>query len=170
MDLNKYIRNIKDFPKSGIVYRDITPLLLAPKAMDYALQLFLADLNGIKIDKIVGIESRGFFFAALLAKELGLGLVPIRKAGKLPYDTYKESYSLEYGKDELEMHCDAIQEGDNVLIHDDVLATGGTAAATVRLVEKAGGKVVRFNFILELTDLDGRKLLNDLSVFSLLKY
>src|SRR5699024_7023621 len=129
MDLQDFIRTIPDFPKQGIVYRDITPLFLNPDATAACVDEIVAGLAKKSIDKVVGVESRGFFLAPLLAQKLGAGFVPVRKAGKLPFDTVKESYSLEYGKDELEIHTDAIVEGERVLIHDDVLATGGTALA-----------------------------------------
>lgn len=155
-NLDQYIREIPDFPKKGISYKDITPVLQDPQAMRLAVKLFLEKLDGQKIDKVVGIESRGFFFAALLAQKLDAGLIPIRKSGKLPYTTLKEVYELEYGKDVLEIHEDAIKEGENVLIHDDVLATGGTAAAACNLVRKLGGNIVQCNFLLELKFLNGR--------------
>ncbi len=170
LHLEDYIRDIKDFPKPGIVYKDITPLLQNPEASRQATQALLAFLEGAKVDKVVGIESRGFFFATLLAAHLDAGFVPIRKPGKLPYDTFRESYELEYGKDTLEIHSDAIKPGERVLIHDDVLATGGTAAAACKLVEKLGGEIVQCNFLMDLAFLKGRERLQSYKVFSLFTY
>lgn len=170
MDLKKLIRAVPDFPKPGIIYRDITTLLANPEAMRFCKQEFLNNLPEVKIDKVVGIEARGFFFAALLADALQAGLIPVRKAGKLPYLTRKASYALEYGEDQLEIHQDAIQPGDHVLIHDDVLATGGTALAVADLIREAGGNIIQFNFLIELEQLQARKYLQDFPVFSLVKY
>lgn len=170
MKLQDYIRNIPDFPKPGIIYKDITPLLQNPEAMRAGVNRFFEGLKGQKIDKVVGIESRGFFFATLLADKLNAGFVPIRKPGKLPYETVKESYSLEYGKDVLEIHSDAIAKGEKVLIHDDVLATGGTAAAACKLVEKLGGEIVQCNFLMDLAFLNGKEKLRGYDVVSLLTY
>ncbi|NPA42425.1 MAG: adenine phosphoribosyltransferase [Chlorobi bacterium] len=167
--IEQYIRDVMDFPKPGVVFKDITPLLLEPKIMKLTTAELLA-LVDKEIDKVVGIEARGFFFGTLLADRLDAGFVPVRKPGKLPYKTYEETYELEYGTDALAMHVDAIQEGDRVLIHDDVLATGGTALAAAKLVERAGGKVVMFNFLIELTYLKGREKLKGYDVRSLLKY
>lgn len=168
--LEAYIRDIPDFPKQGIVYKDISPLLQNPSAMKQAVDLFLEKLEGGKIDKVVGIESRGFFFATLLAERLNAGFVPIRKPGKLPYKTHREEYALEYGTDVLEIHQDAISKGENILVHDDVLATGGTALAACNLVEKLGGKIVQCNFLVELSFLKGKEKLANYEVESLLKY
>jgi len=168
-NIENYIRDIKDFPKPGIIFKDITPLL----ADEYALKettKALLDLVPHKIDKVVGIEARGFFFGTLLSEHLNAGFVPIRKPGKLPYNTYTETYDLEYGTDTLSMHIDAIKPGEQVLIHDDVLATGGTAQAVTKLVEKAGGKVVMLNFLIELSFLSGRKKLKNYPISSLLTY
>jgi adenine phosphoribosyltransferase len=169
-ELEKYIRDIPNFPKPGVVYKDITPMLQSPKAMQLAVEAFLERLDGQKIDKVIGIESRGFFFATLLAQKLNAGFVPIRKPGKLPYKTHKESYSLEYGNDALEIHQDAVAAGEKVLIHDDVLATGGTALAACNLVEKLGGEIVQCNFLVELEFLKGREKLKQQKVESLLKF
>ena len=168
--IENYIRDIKDFPKEGIIYKDITPLLEDPVATRKTLDAFLTFLEGHKIDKVVGIESRGFFFATLLAQELNAGFVPIRKPGKLPYKTHRESYSLEYGKDTLEVHCDAIEKGEKVLVHDDVLATGGTAAAACKLVEKLGGEIVQCSFLMDLSFLNGKDKLSSYEVLSLISY
>jgi len=170
MDLNKYIRDIPDFPTRGVVFKDITPLLKNAEAFQKASNSLLSLIKDKKIDKVVGMESRGFFFASLLAVDLNAGFVPIRKKGKLPYTTLSKSYSLEYGKDVLEMHSDAINKGDRVLIHDDVLATGGTARAVCDLIEEAGGIIVQCNFLLELDFLNGRKRLKRYDVKSLLQY
>ncbi len=167
--IEQYIRDVVDFPKPGIVFKDITPLLAEPKVFKLTTQELLL-LVPKDIDKVVGIEARGFIFGSLLADRLNAGFVPIRKPGKLPYDTYEEPYELEYGTDLLTMHVDAIKEGERVLIHDDVLATGGTALAAAKLVEKAGGKVVMINFLLELSFLKGREKIKDYPVTSLIKY
>lgn len=169
-DIRNYIRDIKDFPKEGIIYKDITPLLQDAIATRKALDSFLRLLEGEKIDKVVGIESRGFFFATLLAQELNAGFVPIRKPGKLPFKTYRENYSLEYGTDILEVHCDAIEAGEKVLVHDDVLATGGTAAAACKLVEKMGGEIVQCSFLMDLNFLKGREKISSYKVVSLVSY
>ena len=170
MNLQDYIRDIQDFPKPGIGFKDITPLLNSPKASQFCLEILVNSLENIKIDKVVGVESRGFFFGTLLAQKLNAGFVPVRKPNKLPYETISASYELEYGSDTLEMHIDAIQKGDKVLIHDDVLATGGTAKAVCELVEQLGGEIVQMNFIMELTFLNGREKLGIRPVFSALTY
>jgi len=168
-NIEKYIRDIKDFPKPGIVFKDITPLLADPYALKQTTKALL-NLVPKDVDKVIGIEARGFFFGTLLAEHLDAGFIPIRKPGKLPYETYEESYALEYGTDTLTMHIDAINPGDKVLIHDDVLATGGTAEAVAKLVEKAGGKVVMLNFLIELSFLNGREKIKNYPVSSLLQY
>jgi len=168
-NIEKYIRDVKNFPKEGIIFKDITPLLADAQAMRETTQALLNSIPD-NIDKVVGIEARGFFFGTLLAEHLDAGFVPIRKKGKLPYKTYEESYDLEYGTDTLTMHTDAIKKGENVLIHDDVLATGGTAQAVIKLVEKAGGKVIMLNFLIELDFLKGKKKLGKYPVTSLLHY
>ena len=155
-DLRRYIRNIEDFPKPGVIFRDITPLLLDPRATDEALDQLCDQAKGLGITKVAAIESRGFFFGSLIAHRLGVGYIPVRKKGKLPFTTLSVTYDLEYGTDTLEIHTDAIVPGDRVLIHDDVLATGGTARAAVELVEKAGGQVVLLSFLRELKALGGR--------------
>ena len=170
MDLKEYIRDVPDFPKPGVVYRDITPLLQDPKAMRRTIDLFLERLGNRHIDKVVGIESRGFFFATLLAEKLNAGFIPVRKSGKLPHHTLKEEYALEYGKDTLEIHRDAIREGDKVLIHDDVLATGGTAAAACKMVEELGGDIVQCNFLIDIVFLNGKKKLENYTVVSLFSF
>ena len=159
-DLRRYIRNIEDFPKPGGIFRDITPLLLDPRATDEALDQLCDQAKGLGITKVAAIESRGFFFGSLIAHRLGVGYIPVRKKGKLPFTTLSVTYDLEYGTDTLEIHTDAIVPGDRVLIHDDVLATGGTARAAVELVEKAGGQVVLLSFLMELKALGGREKLS----------
>ncbi|APG60179.1 adenine phosphoribosyltransferase [Christiangramia salexigens] len=169
-NLKSLIRDIPDFPKKGITYKDITPLLLDPEAMKTAVDRFIENLPDVKIHKVVGIESRGFFFATLLAEKLNAGFIPVRKPGKLPHHTHSEDYDLEYGTDTLEIHEDAINKGENVLLHDDVLATGGTAAATCKLIERGGGKIVHCNFLVELEFLEGKRKLENYDVSSLIKY
>lgn len=170
MQIEKYIRDIQDFPKEGILFKDITPLLLNPKATNECLNRLIKFLDGKKIDKIVGVESRGFLFGMLLAKDLNAGFVPVRKKNKLPFETISALYDLEYGTDILEIHKDAIQKGDRVLIHDDVLATGGTATAVCEMVEQLGGEIIQLNFLIELIFLNGKKKLGNYEVFSVLKY
>ncbi|MEZ7515427.1 adenine phosphoribosyltransferase [Flavobacterium frigidarium] len=170
MMIENYIRDIQDFPKKGILFKDITPLLNDPKAREECLKLLVTDLKVEKIDVVVGAESRGFFFGMLIAQELNAGFVPIRKPNKLPAETISASYALEYGTDSLEIHTDAIKKGDRVLIHDDVLATGGTAKAMCELVESLGGEIVQVNFLMEIEFLRGRDKMKDYPVFSVLKY
>jgi len=168
--LKTYIRSIKDFPLKGIMFRDITTLLKEPKAIIKTIKVLLTFTDGIKIDKVVGIESRGFIFGSLLAQKLDVGFILARKPGKLPAETESESYELEYGTDKIEMHKDSINKGDKVLLHDDLLATGGTAAATVKLIEKLGGEVVQVSFVMELTFLKGREKLKGFPVKSIITY
>ncbi|MBT8235411.1 MAG: adenine phosphoribosyltransferase [Bacteroidia bacterium] len=170
MDLKSYIRDVKDFPEPGVVFKDISPLLKDTKAFTCAINGLLDLIGKPAIDKVVGIESRGFFFAPLLAAKLGAGFVPVRKPGKLPADTISQNYTLEYGSGALEIHSDGIQPNDRVLIHDDVLATGGTAAAACKLVEQLGATVVQCNFLLELQFLKGIEQISSYSVRSLVKY
>jgi adenine phosphoribosyltransferase len=170
MSLKKYIRDIQDFPKEGIVFKDITPLLIDPKARKECLEILVSTVKDKKIDKVIGAESRGFFFGMLLAQELNAGFVPVRKPNKLPFDTISASYDLEYGTDSLEIHTDAIKKGDRVLIHDDVLATGGTAKAVCELVEQLGGVIVQCNFLMELTFLNGREKIAGNEIFAAIKY
>ena len=166
----KFIRSVPDFPKKGIVFRDITTLLKNPDAMTLTLEKLLALTDGLKIDKVVGIESRGFMFGALLSEKLHAGFVPVRKPGKLPAETERETYALEYGNDSIEIHKDAITPGENVLLHDDLLATGGTARAAANLIEKLGGKIVQASFIIELSFLNGREKLKAYDVHSIIDY
>lgn len=170
MGLQKYIRDIQDFPKPGIVFKDITPLLMSPQAREETLEVLLSTLQKQKIDKVIGVESRGFFFGILLAERLNAGFIPVRKPHKLPFETVSASYDLEYGSDTLEMHIDAIQKGDRIVIHDDVLATGGTAKAVCELVERLGGEIVQCNFLMELTFLNGRSKLGNNPVFAAMTY
>ncbi len=170
MNIQDYIRDVQDFPKAGIVFKDITPLLADKYAFAKAEEHLFNLINGQKIDIVVGIESRGFFFGPLLAKRLEAGFVPVRKPKKLPSEVYSQQYDLEYGTDILEIHKDAIKPGDRVLLHDDVLATGGTAQAVVKLIEKCGGKVVQCNFLLELSFLKGRDKLKNIDVRSEIVY
>ena len=170
MPLKKYIREVNDFPKKGIVFKDITPLLNDKTARNECLTILLSQLKGEKIDKVIGVESRGFFFGILLAEALGVGFIPVRKPKKLPFQTISASYELEYGIDTLEIHIDAIKKGDRVLIHDDVLATGGTAKAVCELVEQLGGEIVQLNFLMELSFLDGRKKLEGKNIFAAITY
>ena len=162
------IRDIANFPKEGIIFKDITPLLLDPKAVGYVVDLLAGHLEGQRIDKVVGMESRGFFFGMLLAQRLGAGFIPVRKKGKLPFTTLSQTYDLEYGQDVLEIHTDAINKGERILIHDDILATGGTAEAVVKLVERLGGEIVQLDFLIELSFLKGRERLNGYPVYSIL--
>lgn len=168
--LKGFIREIPDFPKAGINFKDITPLLQDREALQETVAQLLELIGDTKIDKVVGIESRGFLFGVLLAERLNAGFVPVRKPGKLPYKTYAEVYELEYGKDILEIHQDAIKKGETVLLHDDVLATGGTARTACNLIEKMGGKIVQCNFLTEVSLLNGRKKLKNYNVNSLIIY
>ncbi|WP_264530141.1 adenine phosphoribosyltransferase [Flavobacterium sp. N502540] len=170
MQIKKYIRDIQGFPKKEILFKDITPLLNDPIARKETVHILAESLKGQKIDKVVGAESRGFFFGILLAQELDAGFVPVRKPNKLPYDTISASYELEYGTDSLEMHTDAIKKGDRVLIHDDVLATGGTAKAVCELVEQLGGEIVQCNFLMELGFLNGREKISNYPIFAAINY
>lgn len=170
MSIDRYIRDIQDFPKPGIQFKDITPLLNNPEARKECLSLLMSNLTDKKIDKVIGVESRGFFFGMLLAQELGVGFVPVRKPKKLPFAVISASYDLEYGSDALEIHTDAIQKGERVLIHDDVLATGGTAKAVAELVEQLGGEIVQFNFLMELSFLNGRNKISQYKIYSPLVY
>ena len=168
--LKKLIRDIPDFPKPGIVFKDITPLFQDPAGLQRSLVLMASLYERHMFDVIAGIESRGFFFAPTLARDAGVGFVPIRKPGKLPYETVTESYANEYGTDTIEVHRDAFGPGRRVLVVDDVLATGGTARAACKLVEQTGAEVVGTLFLIELGFLDGRKLLERYAVRSVLTY
>ena len=170
MNIESYIRDIKDFPKQDIVFKDITPLLNNAEARKVVLKKFIDNLPNQKIDKVIGIESRGFFFGMLLAQELNVGFVPVRKKGKLPFETVSATYDLEYGTDSVEMHTDAILKGENILIHDDVLATGGTMKAVTQMIEQLGGNIVQINFLMELDFLKGREKIKDYQVYTILNY
>ena len=169
-DLRDHIRDIPDFPKPGIVFKDITPLLLDPQALDRAVTLLAEWARPKEIDLVLAAEARGFILGAALARELGVGFVPARKPGKLPHDTVAAEYILEYGVDALEMHADALADGARVLLHDDLLATGGTAAALVDLVRGRGAEVAGFGFLVELSFLGGRAKLDGIDVETLIAY
>jgi adenine phosphoribosyltransferase len=169
-DLKKFIRDIPDFPKPGILYRDITPLLASPEAFGEAIKQMAERFRDSSIDAIVAAEARGFIFAAPLALELNASFVPIRKPGKLPSATHSFDYDLEYGSDTLEMHTDGVTAGQRVLVMDDLLATGGTVAACCKLVEKAGAEVVACAFLIELAALQGAEKIAPREVFSLITY
>lgn len=168
--LRGLIRDIPDHPQPGVVFRDITPLLADPKGIRVAVDAIVERFEGFGVDAVAGIEARGFIFAAPVAYGLGAGFVPVRKAGKLPGVTTGEEYQLEYGTDRLEIHVDALKPGDRVLVVDDVLATGGTAAATARLIESVGAKVVGLGFVIELDFLSGRQQLGSRDIASLISY
>ena len=170
MDLKQKIRSIPDFPKKGIVFRDITTLLADKDALKASVDQMTENYKGKDIDLILGAEARGFIFGSLLAYNLDAGFIPVRKPGKLPYKTCQTSYDLEYGQNVLQMHIDAVKKGDKVLIVDDLVATGGTAKAKAKLVEDMGGIVVGFCFLIELEFLNPRKVLEGYDVFSLIKY
>jgi len=169
VDLAQHIRNVPDFPVEGIQFKDITTLLQAPEPFAASVQAMLDHYQGREIDVVVGIESRGFIWGAILAYQLGVGFVPVRKPDKLPDETIRAEYSLEYGTNTLEMHRDAIQPGQKVLIVDDLLATGGTAQATCQLVEQLGGEVAGLAFLIELTFLPGREKLAGYDVLALVQ-
>jgi adenine phosphoribosyltransferase len=169
-DLKTYIREVPEFPKPGILFYDITTLLQNPLALRMTVDRFVWMFAQKRIDKVVGIESRGFMFAPSVAYNLNAGFIPVRKPGKLPYQKIRQSYDLEYGTDSIEMHDDAVKPGEHVLIVDDLVATGGTALAAARMVESLGGIVSGFGFIVELTFLEGRKKLQGYEVESLIQY
>ena len=168
--LRQLIRDIPDFPKEGIIFKDITPLLGDPEGLKTSGDLLAEPYRTAGITAVAGMESRGFIFGVPVAERLGVGFVPIRKPGKLPYETVREEYALEYGTDALEMHKDAVGPGDKVLVVDDLLATGGTAEATVRLIRGLGAEVISVAFVIELGFLEGRKKLADVDVSSLIVY
>jgi adenine phosphoribosyltransferase len=169
-DLRPFVRDVPDFPKEGILFRDVTPLLADAHAFRVAIDRLVEPFVGRRIDKVVGIESRGFFLGGPVALALAAGLVIVRKAGKLPWRTRGVTYDLEYGTDTVEMHEDAVDAGERVLLVDDLVATGGTAAATVRLVREAGAEVVGASFLVELVDLGGRERLGVDDVSALIRY
>jgi adenine phosphoribosyltransferase len=169
-DLRRIIRDVPDFPRKGIVFKDITPLLGDPRTFRKAIDYMAEPLMFHEFDAFIGIESRGFIFASALAYHFGKGHIPVRKPGRLPAETVQVSYELEYGSDSLEMHADALSAGQRVVIVDDVLATGGTARGVANLVEKVGGHVVALSFLIELDFLNGREKLADYQICSVLNY
>ncbi len=170
MDLKNIIRDVPDFPVKGIIFKDITTLLKNKEAFEYTLDALYNLSKNKGITKVIGIESRGFIFGGALAAKLGAGFVPIRKPGKLPAEKLSETYELEYGTDKIEIHKDALDSSDKVLLHDDLLATGGTMKAACNLVEKLGAKVELINFVVELSFLNGREKLKDYNVEALVSY
>ncbi len=170
--LNLAIRDIPDFPKPGIIFKDITPVLADPKLVKELVDWFVDKAKKDKIDVIVGVESRGFLFGMLIADRMGIPFIPVRKEGKLPHETVKYAYDLEYGSATMEIHADSIKPGQRVMIHDDLLATGGTAEAAAILVEKLGAKACNFTFLIELGFLEGRKKLNSYneSIYSIVSF
>jgi len=170
--IKSIIRDVPNFPKEGIVFKDITPILADNALCVEVIDAFIEQLKGLKIDAVVGVESRGFLFGLMLANALKVPFVPVRKKGKLPYEVISHQYNLEYGSSEVEIHIDAIQKGCNVLVHDDLLATGGTAAASAELIKKLGGIVCGFAFLIELAFLNGREIVNEYTdnTISLVKY
>ena len=170
LDLTQFVRDVPDFPKPGITFKDITPLLLNPPAFEAAIDRLADEFRDKNIDVIATAEARGFLFAAPLAIKLGKGLVPIRKPGKLPYETHSHSYDLEYGSDTLEMHVDGIKAGQNVLVVDDLLATGGTIGACCEMIEKCEANVAAVAFLINLTFLPGAEKLSRYPIFSVIEY
>ncbi len=168
--LEKSIRSIPDFPKPGILFRDVTTLIQNKSAFKKSIDLLAKKYKGKKIDKVVGVEARGFIFGAALAHKIGAGFIPVRKKGKLPRKTISATYELEYGTDTLEIHEDAITKGERILIIDDLLATGGTVKAVVDLVKQLGGKIIGIGFVIELVDLHGRDKLKEYPLCSLVKF
>lgn len=169
-ELKKVIREIPDFPKPGILFYDITTLLRDAKAFARTIEIFQAQYKDRRVDAVIGIEARGFIFAAAVAYRLGVGFIPVRKPRKLPFRTVSRSYQLEYGTDTLEMHEDAVRPGDHILLIDDLIATGGTARAVAEMIEAQGGRVAGAGFVVELEFLNGRQALPGYEVFSILKY
>lgn len=170
MELKSLIRDVKDFPKEGIIFRDITPILKSEEGLQDAVNKMQDKLQGIEFNKVIGPESRGFLFGVPIAYNMKKGFIPVRKAGKLPAETASMTYDLEYGSATIEIHKDAIQKGDKIVIVDDLLATGGTSNAMVKLIEELGGEVVKMVFLIELSDLPGKDLLKDYDVETILKY
>ncbi|MDD5130727.1 MAG: adenine phosphoribosyltransferase [Candidatus Omnitrophica bacterium] len=168
--LEKSIRNIPDFPKKGILFRDVTTLIKNKEAFKKSVDLLAKKFKTKKFDKVVGVEARGFIFGAAVAYKIGAGFVPVRKKGKLPFKAISTTYQLEYGTDTLEIHQDAISSGDKILIIDDLLATGGTVKAVIELIQKLGGKVGGIGFVVELTDLKGKDKFKEYPVYSLVKF
>ncbi len=170
MDLKKYVRSIADWPIPGVIFRDLTTLMSDPGAFKATCDVFYERYRDKNIDKVVGIDARGFVFGAVLAYKLGIGFVPVRKKGKLPHDTIEEVYTLEYGSGTMEIHQDAIAKGEKVVIIDDLIATGGTIGATVKLVNKLGGDIFECAFLIELPDLKGREQILDCPFFALMEF
>lgn len=170
MDLKESIRTIPNWPAKGVMFRDITTLLKNGEAFREACNKFYERYKDLEIDAVAGIESRGFIFGSVLAYQLGVGFIPIRKPGKLPGKTIKEEYELEYGKDSIEVHEDAVEQGDKVLLIDDLIATGGTVEAAVKLLEKLGGEIVECAFVIDLPDLKGREKIKDYKVYTLMEF
>ena len=170
MDLKETIRSIPDWPIKGVIFRDLTTLMQNPQAFKESCDILYERYKDMDIDKIVGIDARGFVFGAVLAYKLGIGFVPVRKKGKLPWKTSQETYSLEYGEDTLEIHEDAVEKGEKVVIVDDLIATGGTVGATVKLVKKLGAQIIECAFIVELPELNGRDQIQDCKVFSITQF
>lgn len=170
MDLKETIRSLPDWPIKGIIFRDLTTLMQNPQAFRKSCDIMYEKYKGMNIDKIVGIDARGFVFGAVLAYKLGIGFVPVRKKGKLPWKTIRETYSLEYGEDTLEIHEDAVEKGEKVIIVDDLIATGGTIGATVKLVKKLGADIVECAFVVELPELKGRDQIQGCKVFAITEF
>jgi len=168
MDLRKIIRDVPDFPKEGILFKDITPILHDPRLFEYTIDLMADWVTDMKIDFVTGIEARGFIFGAALARKLDCGFVPIRKPGKLPYKIFQESYALEYGTNSVEVHQDAFFKGASVFLVDDLLATGGTAEAGIKLIQKCGAKIDLIGFMIELSFLNGRSKIDQFPIKSLI--
>src|SRR5438477_12705988 len=168
--LRAAVRDVPDFPKAGIVFKDITPILSRGKLFRASINVFLEQCRGKEIDKIVGIDARGFLFGSAVAYELGVGFVPLRKKGRLPYKTQSAKYSLEYGEAEMELHIDAIERGERIVLIDDLLATGGTSASAATLIRNVGGELIEAIFLIEMEFLHGRKKLESIPVTSFLKY
>ncbi|MEY2557730.1 MAG: adenine phosphoribosyltransferase [Verrucomicrobiota bacterium] len=168
--LRAAVRDVPDFPKAGIIFKDITPILSDGKLFRASIDAFLEQCRGKEIDKIVGIDARGFLFGSAVAYELGVGFVPLRKKGRLPYKTESAKYSLEYGEAEMELHIDAIERGEKIVLIDDLLATGGTSASAATLIKKVGGVLLEAQFLIELEFLHGREKLAPTPVISFLKY
>jgi adenine phosphoribosyltransferase len=170
MNIKEYIKEYADFPKEGIIFRDISPILREPKAFQYVINSFYEEYKDYNIDLIAGIESRGFIFASALALKFNKGMIMIRKQGKLPGYTYTKKYDIEYGNATMEIQKEAIKKGDRVLIIDDLIATGGTARASAQLIEELGGKVVGFAFVIELMSLKGIETISKYKTYSLVRY
>ena len=170
IQLQKYIRDIPDFPKEGILFRDITPLLADPDALAAAIEALARPFVDAGVDYVAAVEARGFIFGSAVAKVLGAGFVPVRKKGKLPFETMSVTYDLEYGTDTLEVHKDAVEQGSKVLMVDDLLATGGTMAAAARLIDGLGAEIIGMTFLIELTALAGREKLTDYTLHTIISY